>query len=268
MIARGQCETYHGMPLKRLPCNHKFTEYIRILFYVRAICYIINHTLHDMWKLFSHLTPISHYHCRPLSHISPFATLFVSILLRFGSFSKKLNKSANHFTGPCINRHESGRQFRRRLKEKCFINIRPIIGPHSVLALFFSVYCLWLEVMNVSWQPPKHVVTSCFYFLLKIFDVSACHFNRLFHPLCFVTLGIVSCWRCLFHLFPFLFKHRCARVINLYHSYLHTVKNRRKKSSWRKKPRRISKNQQSYDSEPERQRKKRTRFEWKQFRKL
>lgn len=124
------------------------------------------------------------------------------------------------------------------------------------LALFFSVYCLWLEVMNVSWQPPKHVVTSCFYFLLKIFDVSACHFNRLFHPLCFVILGIVSCWRCLFHLFPFLFKQRCARVINLYHSYLHTVKNRRKKSSWRKKPRRISKNQQSYDSEPERQRKK------------
>lgn len=136
------------------------------------------------------------------------------------------------------------------------------------LALFFSVYCLWLEVMNVSWQPPKHVVTSCFYFLLKIFDVSACHFNRLFHPLCFVILGIVSCWWCLFHLFPFLFKQRCARVINLYHSYLHTVKNRRKKSSWRKKTATNLKESTIIWQWTRETAEKRTRFEWKQFRKL
>lgn len=60
--------------------------------------------------------------------------------------------------------------------------------------------------------------------------MSACHFNRLFHPLCFVTLGFVL-FRfayAFFICFHFFLNNGVLVCHQSYHSYLHTVKNRKK----------------------------------------
>lgn len=95
--------------LKRLPCNHD-SHRTTCIHYMSHFQHNKQHTICECFSLFQ-----CHNHLPSLCHSNslPFGLFFHSFrFFRFGLlFSQKLNKSFNHFSGPCANRLKSAVNF-------------------------------------------------------------------------------------------------------------------------------------------------------------
>lgn len=183
----------------------KSSENTRI---IHRIAWAIFYATYYLYKrLFFTLVSIS-FRC--LSRFSFFIPFFS--FQRLSRDFQKLNKNANHFSSPCVNRL-------RHKPPSISATKRVMLVTHTFFfgyfVSFFGMF-FWLEVINVSWKPPQHANILFLFFLVIVNVCLVRHwtysiaFAPFFHPMFFFICFISFSLRVL--------------VISLWFSYLHTLK--------------------------------------------